>query len=62
LHTLYYLNPMTPVVQGFRWSFLNDAVAPPLWSIGFSLLVSTVILFIGLIIFHRTERDVVDYI
>jgi lipopolysaccharide transport system permease protein len=60
--TLYLLNPTTPLVQGFRWSILNGPVMPPLWSIALSAVVTLVALLVGLAVFQRMERNVVDKI
>lgn len=59
---LYLCNPMTPVVLGFRWAFLGDGVAPPLWSIGLSLLLGSIVMIVGLFMFQRIERNVVDHL
>jgi len=56
---LYALNPMTGVVEGFRWALLgSDATSgPQLWvSIGISILV----LVSGLFYFRRMERTFAD--
>ena len=56
---LYGLNPMTGVVEGFRWSLLSSESAP-----GPMLLVSTAIalllLISGLFYFRRMERTFAD--
>lgn len=56
---IYRLNPMTTVVEGFRWALLG-AGQPP----GLELLVSTllvgVLLVSGAYYFRRTERTIVD--
>jgi lipopolysaccharide transport system permease protein len=55
LQTLYYLNPMAVVVDGFRWALLG-ATSPPLaTSCGVLLLLVT-----GTFFFRRTERTIVD--
>ncbi len=57
---LYRLNPMTGVIEGFRWALLgsND---PPVWSLlAISTLAACVILLGGLYIFKRVERSIVD--
>jgi len=56
---LYQLNPMTGVIQGFRWSLYGSGEPPSpifLLSIGLTLLG----LISGAYIFRRTERTVVD--
>ena len=55
------LNPMTGIIEAFRYSFLGKGDFS-IWSIGYSSLVTVVILFLGVIIFNRTERSFVDTI
>lgn len=56
---LYYLNPMTGVIEGFRWALLGSADPPGPW---FLLSISLVVIGVisGAMIFRRTERTVVD--
>jgi lipopolysaccharide transport system permease protein len=56
---LYYLNPLTGVIQGFRWAILGTPV-PPAWSLVVSTLVVLVIFIGALYIFKRAERNIVD--
>lgn len=59
--TLYRLNPMTSVVEGFRWALLGTG-QPPDWltlvTVGMALLLLTT----GAFFFRRTERTIVDVI
>ena len=59
LQFIYQLNPMTGVIQGFRWALLGSGDAP-----GVMFLVSVGIILFGLIsgayVFRRTERLIVD--
>ncbi|MBA3706913.1 MAG: ABC transporter permease [Bacteroidetes bacterium] len=58
--TLYYLNPMAGVVQGFRWSLFGGTPPGDLFWISF---VMVLILFIsGLAYFRKIEDDMADYI
>jgi lipopolysaccharide transport system permease protein len=56
---LYALNPMTGVIQGYRWALLGIEPAP-----GPEMILAAVITLVGLIagayVFRRTERTVVD--
>jgi len=56
---IYQLNPMTGVIQGFRWALLGSGEPP-----GAMFLVSIALVVIGLFsgayLFRRTERTVVD--
>jgi lipopolysaccharide transport system permease protein len=59
--TLYGLNPMVGVVEGFRWALLGKGPAPaPM--IGVSALVAIVILIGGAFYFRRMERTFADII
>jgi lipopolysaccharide transport system permease protein len=55
------LNPMTGIIEAFRYSFLGKGEFST-WSIGYSSIVTMVILFFGIIIFNRTERSFIDTI
>jgi len=56
---IYGLNPMSGVVEGFRWCILgSDAHVGPL--LGVSIAVSLLVLTGGLFFFRRTERSFAD--
>lgn len=58
--TLYRFNPMTGVVEGFRWALLGTG-QPPNWGIiGISSVVILVVLIGALYAFRRVERSIVD--
>lgn len=55
----YILNPMAPILETFRYGFLGSGSFS--WvSLGVSFLVTLVVLFIGLLLFHRVERVFLD--
>jgi len=55
------LNPMTGIIEAFRFAFLGKGEFS-VWSIGYSVLVTLVVLFLGVIIFNKTEKNFVDTI
>lgn len=55
------LNPMTGIIEGFRFAFLGKGEFTP-WSVGYSAIVTVVILFFGILIFNKTEKNFVDTI
>jgi lipopolysaccharide transport system permease protein len=59
--TLYALNPMVGVVEGFRWALLGTGEAPGLvlWP---SVLAALVLLVTGVFFFRRIERTFADVI
>jgi lipopolysaccharide transport system permease protein len=58
---LLALNPMTAVIEGFRWSLLGMK-PPSVTGVAVSAVLGIVLLGIGLYLFRRTERTIVDMI
>lgn len=62
LKALYFLlNPLAAPIETIRWGFLNTA-QPDLRYLAYSFLVSLLLLFVGLVIFRRVEREFADVI
>lgn len=55
------LNPMTGIIEAFRFAFLGKGEFT-LWSIGYSVIFTLVVLFLGILIFNKTEKNFVDTI
>lgn len=61
LRALYGINPMTGVVEGFRWALLGTGTAPgPIIIV--SSLVAVSLLVSGLFYFRRMERTFADVV
>ncbi len=58
--TLYGLNPMVGVVEGFRWALLGTN--PPSAMIILSACVSVILFVSGLFYFRRMERSFADFV
>lgn len=59
--TVYQLNPLAPVLQGFRWAVLNTD--PPSWpAVAYAGVVMLFFVVLGLLTFTRMERSFVDVI
>ncbi len=58
---IYNINPLTWLLNEFRWSFL-DQPAPPGWQIALSVLVPVVVFVGGVICFEQMERSFADVI
>jgi lipopolysaccharide transport system permease protein len=58
--TIYGINPMVGVVDGFRWALLGSA--PPGPTIGLSAAVSVALLVTGGFYFRRMERTFADVV
>jgi len=58
---VYLLNPMTGVVQGFRWALLGSN-GPPGPAFAASVLFTCLALFGGALLLRRTERTLVDHV
>jgi lipopolysaccharide transport system permease protein len=58
---LYGLNPMTGVIEGFRWSLLGQQ-GPGAGLLAIHLILVTLLLLSGLAYFRRTEATLADLI
>jgi homopolymeric O-antigen transport system permease protein len=61
LRTLYALNPMVGVVEGFRWALLGTNTAPGP-AIAASFVAALIILVGGALYFRRMERTFADVV
>ncbi len=59
---LYALNPMTGVVEGFRWALLGSTTSAPTGMLAVSTGISVVLLITGLYYFRRMERRFADMV
>jgi lipopolysaccharide transport system permease protein len=57
--SLYRLNPLANVVDGFRWALLGAGQSPD-WTTALSTSLVLVLLVAGAFYFRRTERTIVD--
>jgi lipopolysaccharide transport system permease protein len=55
------LNPMTGIIEAFRFAFLGKGEFT-IWSVGYSIIVSLIILISGILIFNKTEKNFIDTI
>lgn len=57
--TLVEFNPLTQIIEGFRFMLLNTGAFS--WS-GFvyTLIISILVFFMGILIFNRTEKQFID--
>lgn len=60
--TLYDLNPMVGVIDGFRWCLLRGETSLRIESVLLAVGVSVVFLLLGVRYFRRTERGFADTI
>ncbi len=52
-------NPLTPIFEGFKYAFLGSGHFS--WDeLAYSAGITAVLLFLGVIIFHQTERNFID--
>lgn len=55
------LNPMTGIIEAFRYAFLGKGEFT-VWSLGYSAIITIIMLFLGIVIFNKTEKNFVDTI
>ncbi len=58
---LFALNPMVFIIEAFRFAFMGQGTVY-LWQICVSMVVSIVVVFFGLALFNKMERNCVDMI
>lgn len=56
---LIELNPMTGIIEAFRYAFLGKGEFTG-WSLGYSASVTLAIMVLGIVIFNKTEKNFVD--
>ena len=59
---LFSLNPVTAIIEGFRWTLLGQADGLTPLSLGVCLATIAVLLFFGVRYFRRTEQSFADVI
>ena len=59
--TLYYLNPMAGIIDGFRWALLGGRDVP-LTGMLLAIPGTVAVLLVGLWVFQRVERTFADVI
>ncbi len=59
-HTVYALNPMVAVVEGFRWALLGTPSTLEPHLIALSIAISVVLFVTGVFYFRRAERIFAD--
>ena len=60
-HTLYYANPLAPLLEGARWSLLGTP-APTAGHLAYGLGCALVVFVAGIVIMEKTERTFADVI
>lgn len=59
LHLAMSLNPVTPVIEAVKYSLLGAGEFSWLW-LGYSVLMTGIVLFIGVIIFNKVQKSFMD--
>lgn len=59
---LYNINPMVGIIDGFRWSLLNGSTTFNFASIYYSIVVTTLFMFLGVFLFRKFEKQMADKI
>ena len=56
---LFFLNPVVPAIESFRYAFFGVSLVEP-WHVALSSIVSLVVLFLGIALFNRAEQTAMD--
>jgi lipopolysaccharide transport system permease protein len=57
---LFYFNPLTSLVDAYRWVFLGQGDLPRISFLSISILIATLIWFSGAIAFRAMENKIAD--
>jgi lipopolysaccharide transport system permease protein len=60
LQYVVLLNPLTPVVEGFRWSILGMGVRPSFTALAVCAGVAVLLIVTGGAYFRAVERTIID--
>jgi lipopolysaccharide transport system permease protein len=61
-HGLLVLNPLTGVIDGFRWCLLDGSQRLDLLALTYSVVIALLLLLSGIWYFRKTERQFADVI
>ena len=61
LHWIYYLNPLSSLLEGFRWSLLGSS-QPPLLNVIYTAVGGVLVFVAGAFAFKRMEKTFADLI
>jgi lipopolysaccharide transport system permease protein len=50
---------MVPIIEALRFSFLGGGLVE-IWQLAISATVTAILLFVGLVMFHRAEKTFMD--
>jgi lipopolysaccharide transport system permease protein len=56
---IFFLNPVVPPIEFFRFAFVGRSLVEP-WHLGVSAGISFGLLALGIILFHRADRNAMD--
>lgn len=59
LHLLMSLNPVTPVMEAIKFSLLGQGEFSWLW-LGYSVMVTLILLLVGLVLFNKVQKSFMD--
>jgi lipopolysaccharide transport system permease protein len=61
LRWFFYLNPLTGLLEGFRWSVLGGA-RPGVGVVAISVAMTALVVFVGLYTFKKMEKQFADIV
>ncbi len=60
LKLIMQLNPLTGIVEFFKYGFLGASQPPEWWMLGYSFLFMCVLLGLGIVIFNKVQKSFMD--
>jgi lipopolysaccharide transport system permease protein len=56
---LFVLNPMVPIIEGFRFAFLGQGIVE-MWHLGVGAVITTIVFIVGILLFSHVEKTFTD--
>ena len=56
---LLEFNPLTPIFESFRYGFLGNGTFS-IYTLAYSTIVTIIVLFIGMLVFNKTQKSFMD--
>jgi lipopolysaccharide transport system permease protein len=60
LRLIMQLNPLTGIIEFFKYGMLGGSQAPEWWMLGYSFVFMVVLMAIGIVVFNKVQKSFMD--
>jgi lipopolysaccharide transport system permease protein len=60
LRFIMQLNPLTGIMEFFKYGMLGGSQAPDWWMLGYSFVFMVVLMAIGIVVFNKVQKSFMD--